>query len=324
MADVRNPSERLLQLLSLLQTPREWPGTELAGRLGVTPRTIRRDVDRLRELGYPVDAVRGNVGGYRLSAGKAMPPLLLDDDEAIAVAISLRAAATSAVAGIEETSLRALTKLEQVIPVRLRPRVTALSKAAVALPRPEGPAVDADVLATLAAASLVHEKVRFSYTRADGGHSDRFVEPQQLVASGRLWYLVAFDPGQDAWRSFRLDRITNTARSGVRVPARELPGGVDTVTWVTRAIARTQVRATVVLLVPLDVARVKVPAWQGDLEAIGGASCRLLTPPDSLEFLAYRLMQLPVDYTLVDPPELRAHLAEAARRARSAIRRRPD
>src|SRR4051794_8488293 len=234
---MRNPAERLLQLLSLLQAPREWPGTELAERLGVTDRTIRRDIDKLRELGYPVDAIRGNIGGYRLVAGKAMPPLLLEDDEAIAVAISLRASATSAVAGIEESSLRALAKLEQVLPAQLRQRVSSLSRAAVVLPGPPGPMADADVLALLATLCLIHERVRFGYTSASDRATQRLVEPHQLVASGRRWYLVCWDVDKAEWRSFRVDRIKDAQRTGVRVPGRELPGGLATIAWVQQGIA---------------------------------------------------------------------------------------
>jgi predicted DNA-binding transcriptional regulator YafY len=225
-----------------LQAPREWPGTELADRLGVTSRTIRRDVDRLRDLGYPVTATQGNVGGYRLGAGSAMPPLLFDDDEAIAIAISLRTAATAAVTGLGDTSLRALAKLEQVLPVRLRHRVTELSRAAVVLPPQNGPTADANVLASFAAACQLHERVRFAYTAPGGETTRRLVEPHQLVASGRMWYLVAFDLERTDWRSFRVDRVTDINRTGVRAPTRKLPGGVDTLTWVTSAIAADRSR----------------------------------------------------------------------------------
>jgi predicted DNA-binding transcriptional regulator YafY len=316
---MRDPSGRLLQLLSLLQTPREWPGTELAGRLGVTPRTIRRDVDRLRDLGYPVHATQGNIGGYRLTAGAAMPPLLLDDDEAIAIAIGLRTAATAAITGIEDTSLRALAKLEQVLPLRLRHRVTALSEAAAILPPAAGPAAGADTLAAFAAACVRHEKVRFAYTKANGEMTRRRVEPHQLVASGRLWHLVAFDEDRAGWRSFRVDRISEVHRTGVRVPGRDLPAGVDTVTWVTQAIAVSAIRATLLLHVPIEQARGQVPAWQGDLEPVDDHSCRLRTHPDSPRYLAYRLTLLPVDYTLLGPPELAEHLAKIAERAGRAI-----
>ncbi|MDJ0343619.1 WYL domain-containing protein [Streptomyces sp. H10-C2] len=317
---MRDPSGRLLQLLSLLQTPRAWPGPELAERLGVTPRTIRRDVDRLRELGYPVDALQGNIGGYRLTAGAAMPPLLLDDDEAVAIAIGLRTAATAAVTGIEDTALRAMAKLEQVLPVRLRHRVTALSRAAVVLPPGDGPAADADTLATFAAACANHEKVRFGYTTAQGGMTRRLVEPHQLVVSGRRWYLVAFDGHRAGWRSFRVDRITGVHRTGVRVPARVLPEGVDTATWVTRAMAAGTIRARLLLHVPLEQAAQHIAAGQGDLEPVDNGSCLLHTRPDSPQYLASRIVLLPMDYTLLDPPELAEHLGAIAARARHAIR----
>ncbi|AJT69933.1 hypothetical protein T261_8340 [Streptomyces lydicus] len=217
---------RLLRLLSLLQSPREWPGRELAQRLDVSPRTIRRDIDRLRELGYPVHATQGNTGGYRLTAGTAMPPLLLDDEEAVAIAIGLRTAAAGSVTGIEETSVRALAKLEQVLPSRLRRRVTVLQEAAVALPQ-GGPTADAGHLALIAAACVAHEKLRFTYRSANGQEARRLVEPHQLVAAGRRWYLVAHDCDRADWRTFRLDRLADPLRTGARVPPRDLPGGVD-------------------------------------------------------------------------------------------------
>ncbi|MGV9774126.1 helix-turn-helix transcriptional regulator [Streptosporangium sp. NPDC003464] len=317
---MRDPSGRLLQLLSLLQTPKEWPGTELADRLGVTTRTIRRDIDRLRELGYPVHATQGNIGGYRLTAGTAMPPLLLDDEEAVAIAIGLRTAATAAVAGVAETSLRALAKLEQLLPQRLRRRVASLSHATVILPPAPGPTTDAEALAALAAACVIHERVRFTYTRANGQTSRRLVEPHRLVASGRLWYLVAFDAERSAWRSFRLDRLTDVQRTGVHLPARELPGGVDALTWVKQAIAAGSVRATVLLHAPIERAAEQVPAWQGELEPVDERTCRLRTHPDAPHYLAYRLTLLPMDYTLLDPPLLAEHLASIAERAGNAIR----
>jgi predicted DNA-binding transcriptional regulator YafY len=315
---MRDPSGRLLQLLSLLQTPREWPGNELADRLAVTTRTIRRDVDRLRELGYPVHATQGNLGGYRLTAGTVMPPLLVDDEEAIAIAIGLRAAATAAITGIEDTSLRALAKLEQVLPRRLRHRVTALSDAAVMPPR-QGPAADADTLALLAAACVAHEKIRFGYAKPHGEPDRRLVEPHQLVASDRLWYLVAHDDDRNAWRSFRVDRISEPHRTGVRGAARELPGGVDTLTWVTGAMPDRTTRATVALHVPIGEAAERVPAWQGTLEPVDDHSCLLHTHPDSPRYLAHRITLLPVDYTLLDPPELIHHLRTIAERTARAI-----
>ncbi|WP_157741319.1 YafY family protein [Jiangella sp. DSM 45060] len=201
---------RLLALLSLLQTPREWPGSELAQRLGVTPRTVRRDVDRLRDLGYPVEATLGAAGGYRLVAGAALPPLLLDDEEAVAIAVGLRAAAGSAVAGIEEASVRALGKLEQVLPSRLRHRVRTIGAATLPVGADgAGPVVDPEVLTALAAAAATRERVRFRYTSGDGTGSSRLVEPLALVPSGRRWYLVAWD----------VDRASaESVSTGVRTP----------------------------------------------------------------------------------------------------------
>ncbi|MQY09529.1 helix-turn-helix transcriptional regulator [Actinomadura macrotermitis] len=317
---MRDPSGRLLQLLSLLQTPREWPGPELAGRLGVTSRTIRRDVERLRELGYPVHAAQGNVGGYRLAAGAAMPPLVLEDDEAVAIAIGLRTAATAAIGGIEDTSLSALAKLEQVLPRRLRHRVAALSEAAVALPG-TGPGADPDVLATLAAACVAHEKVRFAHTKADGAATRRLVEPHRLVAAGRRWYLVAFDEARADWRTFRADRIAEVHRTGVRVPERSLPGGVDAAAWLDQTIAGNagSLQAHLILHTPIEQARELVSGWHGELEAVDERSCRLRTHPDSAVNLAYRIALLRVDYTLLDPPEVAGHLRTIAARATRGI-----
>src|SRR5690349_2270664 len=184
---------RLLRLLSLLQTPREWPGSELAGRLGVTPRTVRRDVDRLRDLGYPVEASLGVLGGYRLGAGAAMPPLLLDDEEAVAIAVGLRTAARQPVAGIAEASLRALAKLQQVLPPRLARRVSSLTSATAPASATYATLVDPGQLTLLAGAVAARERVRFTYVANENVVSKRHVEPIQLVALDRRWYLLAFD-----------------------------------------------------------------------------------------------------------------------------------
>src|SRR5690348_1049851 len=215
-------SSRLLELLSLLQGRRDWPGNELAERLEVSPRTIRRDMERLRELGYPVESLTGPAGGYRLRAGSAMPPLLLDDDEAIAIAVGLRTAARASVTGIEETAVRALVKLEQVLPAHLRRRVRALGSATFTLP-PAGPTVDPQHLTVIAAACRDLERLRFAYRRRDGSRSRREVEPHALINHGRRWYLVAWDRGREDWRTFRLDRVTGPAATGVRFTARRLP-----------------------------------------------------------------------------------------------------
>lgn len=217
-------SARLLNLLSLLQTPREWPGSELAGRLGVTTRTIRRDIDRLRELGYPVHATMGAEGGYRLTAGAAMPPLLLDDDEAVAVAVGLRTAAAGGVDGIEEVSVRALAKLEQVLPHRLRRRVGALTAFTVPILDAGGPRVDPHTLTELAHACRDRQRFRFDYTAHDGTASRRTVEPLRLVWARRHWYLVAWDADRADWRTYRADRLTPTPPHGPRfTPVRHRP-----------------------------------------------------------------------------------------------------
>jgi len=235
---VRNdPTGRALRLLSLLQTHRWWRGSELAERLEVTERTVRRDVDRLRTLGYPVDATTGTDGGYRLAVGAHLPPLVLDDDEAVAVALGLRSAAAAAIGGIEDTSLRALAKIEQLLPDRLRRRVSALHTSVVEL-RWSGPDtdVDPDALSVLAVACRDREEVRFDYRRRDGERSQRLVEPHQLVTAERRWYLVAFDLGRSDWRTFRVDRLVAATLAGRRFAAREIPGG-DAGSFLTASIA---------------------------------------------------------------------------------------
>ena len=216
-------SARLLALLSLLQVRREWTGQELADRLEVGPRTIRRDVEKLRSLGYPVQAAPGVAGGYRLGAGAELPPLLLDDAEAVAVAVGLRIGASGPIAGIEEISVRALTKLEQVLPTHLRRRVNALSQVTSAL-TVDGPQTDTETLATLAAACRDAVRVHFAYVAADGTATMRGVDPSAVVYSGRRWYLVAFDLDRDDWRTFRLDRIDSALRLGGRGKARTRSG----------------------------------------------------------------------------------------------------
>ncbi|MEM7271978.1 MAG: YafY family protein [Actinomycetota bacterium] len=227
-----DPTGRALQLLSLLQSRRRWVGAELADRLQVTERTIRRDVERLRDLGYPVEAAPGNDGGYRLAAGTHLPPLVFDDEEAVAVAVGLRAAAGAAIEGFDDTSIRALAKIEQVLPDRLRRRVAALQATVVSLGRPAGDdVVDPDALGVLATACRDHEEVRFDYRRGDDeGQGDqdadrRLVEPHQLVSAGRRWYLIAWDLRRGDWRTFRLDRLTDARLAGRRFAPRPIPGG---------------------------------------------------------------------------------------------------
>lgn len=297
-------SGRLLKLLSLLQTRRDWPGQELARRLEVSGRTIRRDIDRLRELGYPVDALTGPAGGYRLHAGTAMPPLLLDDDEAVAIAVGLRTAAGASVTGIEETSVRALVKLEQVLPARLRRRVNAL-KSATATLSPTGPTVDPEALTTIAGACRDRERLRFAYRSRDGTESRRHVEPLSLVNLGRRWYLVAWDCNRQDWRSFRLDRVQRPSPAGTRFEARKLPGG-DPAAYVaeSRSSAAYRYRARVTLHASAEEVRTRSRYLWGDVETIDERTCEYRTSDDSLDWLAVRVGMLGVDFEVHEPPEL--------------------
>lgn len=311
-------SARLLRLLSLLQARREWTGTELARRLGVSTRTVRADVDRLRELGYPVHAVRGRAGHYRLGAGAALPPLLLDDEEAVAVAVGLRTAAAGAVSGIEETALRALAKLEQVLPSRLRRRVSAVATQTVRVPG-SGPVISADVLMTVASASRDHERIRFSYTGHDGTPSRRDVEPYRLVNWGSRWYLVAWDTARGDWRTFRVDRMELRSPGGPRFTPRQLPD--DVVTHVLRGVgsAPWRYRARVQVHAPASVVRDRINQAVGTVEPDGPDRCTLATGADSAETLAVYLGMLGQDFTVTGPPELTAALAALAGRYRRAI-----
>jgi predicted DNA-binding transcriptional regulator YafY len=308
-------SSRLLTLLSLLQERRDWPGGELADRLEVSGRTIRRDVERLRGLGYPVESLTGPAGGYRLRAGTAMPPLLLDDDEAIAIAVGLRTAARASVRGIEETSVRALVKLEQVLPSHLRRRVRALGAATSAV-APGGPEVDAQALSVLAAACRDSERARFGYRGRDGANSRREVEPHSLVNVGRRWYLVAWDCGREDWRTFRVDRLSAPAATGVRFTPRELPAK-DGAAYVSQSLsaAPNRYEARVTLHAPSDVLRRYVPAhWGGSIEPIDDSSCEYRTGDDDLDWLAMRILMFRVDFEVHEPEELREHMGMLARR----------
>jgi predicted DNA-binding transcriptional regulator YafY len=312
-------SARLLGLLSLLQSRRVWTGPELADRLEVGVRTIRRDVERLRQLGYPVHAAPGVAGGYRLGAGAELPPLLLDDDEAVAVAVGLRTAAGGTVAGIEETSVRALAKLEQVLPSHLRRRVNALQAFTVPAPG-SGPTVDADALATIASACRDHEGLRFPYRSHDGATTRRSVEPHRLVHLGRRWYLLAFDLDRDEWRTFRVDRIEAPLSPGARFAPRRLPDD-DVAAYVSRAMssARDRYQARVILHAPIESLARRVPPSYGSLERIDEHSCMLHTGSDWLGGLAIYVAELGVDFTVVEPPEFAERVRELAGRfARAA------
>src|SRR6266704_2198497 len=255
MADT---SARTLRLLSLLQTRRYWPGAELAGRLQVSPRTLRRDIARLRELGYPIQAQRGVDGGYQLAAGSALPPLVVDDEEAVALAVGLQVAAQGAVEGTAEASMRALAKVIQVMPARLRRRVEALSAATV--PASWGSTTQAGVnpaiLTTVALACRDTERLRFSYTAAGGQHTERHAEPYRLVLLGRRWYLVGYDLTRQDWRSFRLDRLTDPRGTGARFRPRELPAA-DAAAFVQAGIGNVTAVYQVEVLVDAPAATVR-------------------------------------------------------------------
>ena len=316
---MRETSSRLLELLALLQARRRWAGEELAGRLEVSHRTVRRDIARLRELGYPVESSSGPNGSYRLQAGTAMPPLLLDDDEAIAIAVGLRTAARASVAGIEETSVRALVKLEQILPSHLRRRVAALGAATTTLP-PPGPTVDPHQLTTLAAACRDSERLRFGYTRRDGSDSRREVEPHALVNHGRRWYLVAWDRERAGWRTFRVDRVASPASTGVRFAPRSLPAD-DAASYVQQSIADAPSRfeAVLTLHAPAEEIASRFPARWGSLRAIDSGSCEFRTGDDDLHWLALRVAMLGVDFVLHEPPELGEHLRALAHRLATAV-----
>ena len=311
-------SSRLLDLLSLLQARRDWPGAELAERLEVSGRTVRRDVERLRALGYPVESLTGPAGGYRLRAGTAMPPLLLDEEEAIAIAVGLRTAARASVTGIEETSIRALVKLEQVLPKHLRRRVAALASATVAAP-PQGPTVDPQHLTTIAAACRDSECLRFGYRRRDGTGTRREVEPHSLVNLGRRWYLVGWDRGREDWRTFRLDRLTRPAATGIRCKPRKLPGK-GPAAYVERSIAGAWSRyeARVTVHASADAITRRLPSFAGAVEPIDEHRCEFRASDDDIEWLALRIAMLGVDVDVHEPPELVAQLNVLAGRLRRA------
>lgn len=310
-----NTSSRMLQLLSLLQTHRFWPGIDLADRLGVSLRTLRRDVERLRELGYPVEAQRGVDGGYQLSPGAALPPLVLDDDEAVALAIGLLGVAQSPVAGTAEASLRVLGKVIQVMPKRLRHRVDALratTEAAVwAAP---GTVVDPQILTAVAQACRDNERLEFDYTAADGAPSARRVDPHRLVSLGRNWYLVAYDLDRTDWRSFRLDRLAAPRPTGARFAPRPLPTK-DAAAFVRAGIAQIPrpVVVEAVVAAPADDVRRCIGRW-AEVEESGERSCRLRVSTESLDWAALILGATEADFRLEGPPELAGHLRAWAER----------
>jgi predicted DNA-binding transcriptional regulator YafY len=302
MADT---SVRTLRLLSLLQNHRYWRGAELADRLAVSERTLRRDVDRLRELGYPVESQRGLAGGYQLAAGAALPPLIVDDDEAVALVVGLQSAAQSAVAGVAEASVRALAKVVQVLPPRLRRRAEALG--AMTVPAAWGAdasSVDTEVLTTLAQAARSTERVEFDYTDRAAAASERLVEPHRLVVLGRRWYLVAYDMTRFDWRTFRLDRIRAPRPTGARFPDRELPA-TDAAEYVRSSIGSISPTHTIEAIVESPAERVhpRIGRW-GTVTEVDDRTCRVEISADSLAWPIMALGSLDAEFTVVEPATL--------------------
>ena len=307
LSGVADPAERLLALLSLLQRRVRWTGPELAHELGVTTRTVRRDVDRLRNLGYPVDAAPGIDGGYQLGVGGDLPPLLLDDDEATAVAVALGASTATAALGIEDIALAALAKLHRLLPPRIRARVQALTTTTDLLARPPE-AVAPGVLVALASAIEGTERVLLSYEDREGRRSERRVEPYRLVATDRRWYLVAFDLDRHDWRTFRADRITDASPTGHRfAPADDPP---DAPRMVSEAITTAPYRFQATIRFEATAAELRrlVPPTVGSITADGEGAAILRTGADHLPSLAGHLVALGLLFEVLEPPALREHM----------------
>lgn len=302
----------MLQLLSLLQTHRYWSGPELAGRLEVSERTLRRDIERVRELGYPVDAVRGVTGGYQLRAGGSLPPLLLTDEEAVAIAVGLRTAASGAVQGMEETAVQSLTKVLALMPPRLRRRMDAVADQTVPAPL-RGPTIDAAVLTSLAQGCRDSEIVEFDYTTRDSASESRQVEPHRLVSLGRRWYLVAYDRRRDDWRTFRVDRVRAVALTGRRFTGHELPAA-DALEFVRAGIKQMPRRYDVRVLfhAPLAEVATVVGPWADLTEVAGGTLMTM--PTDDLFWPLAVLATVDADFEVEGPDELREQVAGVARR----------
>lgn len=312
----------MLRLLSLLQTHRYWSGSVLAERLDVSPRTLRRDVDRLRRLGYPVDASRGISGGYQLRAGTALPPLLLDDEEAVAVAVSLRTAAGGVVSGIEETSVRALSKIIQVMPPRLRRRADALQECTVPAIF-SGPTVDGVVLSTLAQACRDDERLEFGYRKRDGVTGRRTVEPHRLVSLGRRWYLVAWDLDRHDWRSFRVDRLADPRSTGVRFRQRQLPAD-DAAEFVKAGIAstRSQIEVMVTVFAAADTVKRVAGQW-AEVKPVDDSTCQIVMRVDTFDWPVMLLGAIDVEFEVITPPELTDHLRQIGERFVRSKEQRP-
>ncbi len=307
-------SARMLRLLSLLQTHRYWPGPELSERLEVSPRTLRRDVDRLRELGYTVDAVRGSAGGYQLRAGGSLPPLLLEDEEAVAIAVGLRTAAAGAVAGMDGWSVQALSKVLSLMPPRLRRQMDAVASQTEAPGPWEGaPVFDAAVLTTLAQACRDSELLRFDYAAREAEVTHRRVEPLRLVSLGRRWYLVAYDRDRADWRSFRLDRISAPDPTGQRFRPRDLPAA-DALAFVQQGIRRMPQRHAVRVRMAMDADALAASVGRWGTVTPDGDGCVLEMNVDDLDWPVMVLAASGADFTVESPPELAERVAEVGAR----------
>lgn len=299
---------RVLQLLGLLQARSLWTGAQLADRLAVTERCVRRDVERLRALGYPVRASRGVGGGYQLGSGRALPPLLLDPQEAVAVAVSLRLATGGTVAGVDEAAVRALAKLEQVLPAPLRAQVLVVQESTVTVGGGSA-AVDPEVLMTLARGCRDQMQTRFDYSSRSGESGSRRVEPYRLVVLGQRWYLLAYDLDRLDWRSFRLDRMRRAAGSTWRFTPRAAP---DAASYITRSVTRSPYRYVARVRVGVGAADLaeRLPARAGEIVPVDDGSCELVTGAEDLRWLAVHLALLDVPLHVLDPPELRTQMID--------------
>jgi predicted DNA-binding transcriptional regulator YafY len=321
-----NTSSRTLRLLSLLQTHRFWPGGELADRLEVSERTLRRDIERLRDLGYPVHSVRGVEGGYQLGAGAAMPPLTVEEDEAIAMAVALGNAAHQGSGALAEASLSALSKVVQVLPARLKRRAEALRSVTVDSPFGTAPEVSAEVLSVVAQSIRDEERLRFRYTARGGAAAGedlaRHVEPHQLVTVGRRWYLVAYDLERQDWRSFRLDRLTSPAGTRARFRRREVPGG-DAAAFVRQGLSQRDRGQQVVALVhaPAATAEERIGRW-AQVTPLGAGTCRVAMDASEPQWPLFGFGVLGAAFEVEEAPEeLRAMLEDWAGRFTAAAHR---
>ncbi|WP_435592318.1 helix-turn-helix transcriptional regulator [Nocardia sp. bgisy118] len=313
--DERGTTERVLTLLGLLQQRQVWTGPELADRLGVTPRTVRRDVERLRTLGYPVHACQGVGGGYRLGPGQDLPPLLLDDEEAIATAVSLLVGAGGAVTGAGDAALRALTKLDRVLPARLRREVRALADSVESFGAGRTP-VDPEAFMTLARACRDEVEAGFDYPSANRP-TRRRVEPYRLVASDRRWYLLAYDLDRDDWRSFRVDRMTDVAARTWRFRARPAP---DAATYVQEGVASRVYphRARFLVHASADTVRAQIPASAAVVHQRDSERCEVVSGAANLDAVLMHVLLLGHAFEVLDPPELAARCHVLAQRLRTA------